>query len=871
MLTAAFMAYLPISAAHTPAWRIPTWTYISASHSTIGVNQDLLIIFWCGEVPPTAHGIYGDRWTFTVEVTKPDGTKETLGPFTSDPVGGSWALYKPDQVGTYTAVAKFAEHTITGLPMNPTRTISTINGASWVNDTYLASSSDPLQFNVQSDPIEGWPEAPVPTNDCWTRPITSMNRDWYVLAANWLGMDSGAHNVGPTNNFAYGKAPESAHILWAKPIWTGGIMDARFGPTGYQTAHYEGISLNPPIILDGKLYYNVLSNPRNGWYCLDLYTGETLYFHENTGPVMGAGLQYQTNNEGANIAYLESHGAIRGGQLAFGQICDYESMNQHGGFPYLWSTFGPNGEANTWMMFDAYSGDYICSIANVSAAGTPVYGKDGSILRYDIVGSGSDKRLTVWNTSHAIWFDEVFYGHEYALWRPTLNRTFDGRNGFSLNVSIPNVIGTIRAVREDKFVIGGVDGVNNNTVVKQGHLWALSLESGKEGTLLWNISFTPPKTIPETVMAGANPAWRGQARITHVDPEDGVFLFWEPMTRTWYCYSLETGQKIWQSEPEHPLNFYSLNTGGIATCTNIYQGKLFTTGYGGQVLAYDIKTGKVLWTYNATNIGWESPYGNYPLGIGVIADGKLYLGSGEHSPSQPLWRGSAIRCIDANTGEELWKSSHWGIYLHGDHTGSKFAIGDGYLVGLNLYDNQIYCYGKGPSATTVTASPKAISKGSFTVIEGTVTDQSPGAKGSPAIADEDQQAYMEYLYQQQPKPENAKGIQVKLTAIDSDGQVIDIGTVTSDMSGMFKKMWTPPAEGEYTIIATFEGSKSYGSSYAETALGVGPARPSQSIQPSQQSTSDSSMALQTEVLLIGIGIIAVVIVVIAVFVLGKRK
>ena len=33
-------------------------------------------------------------------------------------------------------------------------------------------------------------------------------------------------------------------------------------------------------------------------------------------------------------------------------------------------------------------------------------------------------------------------------------------------------------------------------------------------------------------------------------------------------------------------------------------------------------------------------------------------------------------------------------------------IADGFIVGLNFYDNQIYCYGKGPSATTVTASPK---------------------------------------------------------------------------------------------------------------------------------------------------------------------
>jgi hypothetical protein len=38
--------------------------------------------------------------------------------------------------------------------------------------------------------------------------------------------------------------------------------------------------------------------------------------------------------------------------------------------------------------------------------------------------------------------------------------------------------------------------------------------------------------------------------------------------------------------------------------------------------------------------------------------------------------------------------------------------------------------------------------------------------------------------------------------------------------GMFKMTWTPEIPGEYTIIATFAGSKSCFSSYAETALSV---------------------------------------------------
>ena len=36
------------------------------------------------------------------------------------------------------------------------------------------------------------------------------------------------------------------------------------------------------------------------------------------------------------------------------------------------------------------------------------------------------------------------------------------------------------------------------------------------------------------------------------------------------------------------------------------------SGYGGVLIAYDIKTGKVLWNYTAAQEGFESPYGNYP-------------------------------------------------------------------------------------------------------------------------------------------------------------------------------------------------------------------------------------------------------------------
>jgi hypothetical protein len=74
-VTSIFVA-LPIVNAHTPAWAIPTWCYADVTNPIIGVGQQVNIIFWSSSIPPTAQDAYGDRWTFTVEVTQPDGTKE---------------------------------------------------------------------------------------------------------------------------------------------------------------------------------------------------------------------------------------------------------------------------------------------------------------------------------------------------------------------------------------------------------------------------------------------------------------------------------------------------------------------------------------------------------------------------------------------------------------------------------------------------------------------------------------------------------------------------------------------------------------------------------------------------------------------------
>ncbi|MCW4044193.1 MAG: PQQ-binding-like beta-propeller repeat protein [Candidatus Bathyarchaeota archaeon] len=858
-LTIAASLALPIANAHTPAWQIPTHCYAVCTVNPVGVNQETGITFWLNAVPPTAFGAYGDRWKFTIEITKPDGTKETLGPLTSDPVGGGFTKYTPTQVGTYTIVAKFPDTKITGQPVPPGG-IYFFGGDAYINDTYLASQSNPITLVAQEEQVQPWPDAPLPTQ-FWTRPINSLNRNWACLAANWLAGAAQNYPLGAaggcTTSYSYGPGPESSHVMWSQPMWAGGIMDARFGDIGYYNYHYEGLGFQPPIILNGKLYYNVMSLPRIGWYCLDLYTGEVEYFQNTTGPVTGVG------------GGFDASGAIQGGKLAFGQIYDYESPNQHGGIPYLWSTTDDNGGLTTWRMYDAFTGKYICSIKNVPTSagffgattwGTQVYGKDGSITHYNTVGSGANMRLQIWNTSRAIWYEPVYTSNNYWMWRPTYNMTFDGNNGYSLNVSIPAVQGTIRAIREGEIIIGGVGGKNNGTYVQQGHLWALSLKPGQEGTLLWNITFTPPQQATDAELLAGGLFGTGTMQGPTVSVENGVFLFNEVLGLRWWGYSLSTGQQLWGPTPSEPsLNFYGMQY-------NIYDGKLLTCGYGGVLIAYDIKTGKQLWNYTAANVGFESPYGNYPMGIGAIADGKIYIGAGEHSITQPPWRGPTLRCINASNGAELWKFPLLGVSMSSGNAGDNFAIADGYLVALNGYDNQIYCFGKGPSATTVTASPKVSVHGNSVVIEGTVTDQTPSteAKGTPAISDEYMDDWMAYLYMQQGIPANAKGVDVSLDALDPNGNFVHIGTATSDMSGNYGLAFVPEVPGFYTIMATFAGSKSYYPSYAETFINVDEAPPA-TAPPVYPQPYDYTWHF------IGTAIAIIIAVAVAVIVLIKKK
>jgi hypothetical protein len=153
---------------------------------------------------------------------------------------------------------------------------------------------------------------------------------------------------------------------------------------------------------------------------------------------------------------------------------------------------------------------------------------------------------------------------------------------------------------------------------------------------------------------------------------------------------------------------------------------------------------------------------------------------------------------------------------------------NGVLVGYDGYDNQMYAFGTGLSATTVSAPQTEIELGTTALIQGTVTDQSPGqtclgipAAGTPAIADAYMSNWMAYLYKSQPEPMNATGVPVTLSYTDSNNNTFVMGQTTSDINGQYTYAFTPTIAGTYTINSVFGGSASYYTSSAQTHLYVG--------------------------------------------------
>ena len=738
--------------------------------------------------------------SFKVTISDPDNVVSYLGPGPNSSYLGTTIWYfTPTKVGEYTMQMEFPGQTFPA------------------GQHYLPVTTQKVKLTVIDQPLANWPETPLPTG-YWTRPIQADNWEWWSISGNWLkaGRDASNNRYNPQSTLA------PPHIMWTRELQFGGIAGGAdleggygFGANSYQTGQaYEGKWSNP-MILFGRLYYTVPIADRqdaNGTICVDLRTGEKLW---------------QTP-----VLFSEA------------QIFHYESINQGGLHAFLWVTAGAGGAgqglqgAATWQMYDAYTGEWILNFTGVTA-GSPQFttriDNYGSLCAYFV--SGSTGQVVMWNSTKAL--DEngqITYQNTRARaelgiyggqFRP-VHGNYNWSRGIEFNVTNTPPLLTAQPYVSEK---DGVWVARGGSVARVNQWMGFSLTTGK---MLWNISANPPYDYSASAIGIGS----------------GLLMDCDVGLPGWIAYDLKTGNVAWKTgQIDYPWGSYGGKAYGVMD-------KIFITSYGGTMFVYD-KNGTQLWKFNPGPTDPKDLMAT-PSWLGSIAgfaDGKVLYRTMMTWDHGVLEHGHKMYCLDAQTGELLWSID--GRY-------SPAAIADGYLVAHNLYDNRIYCFGLGPSATEVSAPENYQPLGIPILIKGSVTDQTLSGitKDTPAVSDASMGNWMEYLYMGKQCPTNATGVTVKLEAIDPNGNYINIGTTTSDVSGTFSYEFNPDKTGKYTIIATFEGTGSYASSYAETYVGIY----EQAVTPTATPITMPPFEMYT----VGIGIAIIIAIALAVLLLRRR-
>ncbi|MDR1992736.1 MAG: PQQ-binding-like beta-propeller repeat protein [Nitrososphaerota archaeon] len=761
----------------------PTYIIASAGPNPVGVGQPVYInAFMTKPNQGAAMGTAGTRYeALSIVITDPNGKNETFGPKQADSTGGIFMTYYPTITGNFTVQAFYPGQNITNA------------------DKYLGSISASVPFTVQEDPIPTSMTNPLPT-EYWSRPIYSTNFDWGTqLGSNWWGLGGPSFSItggydAQGNVQPYGQAPKSAHMLWTKPTGFGGQPGGEIAADQESQFTSSSIMINHfnPIIVYGILIHQewpTANNPSgldkpSMWKAIDLKTGTTIWEKQR-------GI---TNNE----------------DIIWGQIQKFHTIQEYGSFATFWSS----GANSMLYVYDAATGDHLANVTNAPAA--PMlstrtgivdswnYNTLGSILRYYIDGGN----LTCWNSSKL--FSNRVSGQ--VPWSRGIEWTFNISKTYPTGTpaSVSAITVTNSTTGEGVILLRSAPAPIAYTSAGYQVTAGIDLATGR---LLWG---PLNQTIPE------------HQDITLVAARDGVYVLHNKDTNEAYGYSLQTGRLLW-GPVKLEGNAYSYLSRGA----EIAYGQVYIWDFGGYVHALDLQTGKINWVFTRGSAGYDNPYGIWPLwhfGSHSIGDGMLFLAESRmyDPPMGPGYHRLAINCT---TGDLVWKIESFAGRAPG-------AIADGMLVQWNSYDKQLNVFGQGQTSTSVSVANKFSVNGEQILVEGTVIDQSPGTKdanrvarfpnGVPAVSEDSQEAWMEYVYMQQTEPKNATGVSVELSVIDPNGNNYVVGTTTSDSNGAYRMTFTPPVPGQYTLIATFLGSTSYYGSSAVTAFVVNEETPTPS-------------------------------------------
>ncbi len=829
--------------------------FLSVTPSPLGIGQQLLVNMWI--IPPTARNRQFNK-AYELTITKPDGSQAVIGPmdsFAGDAT--AWTNYVPDQIGTFKFKFDFlgqyfpAGYYYNGINYPNIAAMPAADLAKMAQTTYGSmsapqnlgsayykpTSSQEVDVVVQQNPIASWTPTPLPT-DYWTRPAYSENREWWPILGN--SPPTGIIGGGPNwpantniymNNYGfvpYVQAPNTAHVVWKRQGAFGGLVGGSKGQITYDLFAGTGEIGFPAIIYNGRCYQTVTKvnqtapTSQDYWQCYDLRTGQVYWERPiYPGETMPTFIEYASESE-----------EVPGAEARVGTTI------------YLDALTGSSGtNSGRILKYNPWNGALLVNITGLppGVSGTTLYGYP-YVLSVQTIGSGASAtyRLINWTIENSAGPGTAYTA--YGLTPVTDNFT---------SRIVSNTTWPFSSLGTADFQAGLT--VNTGAIIAAG-------TGVQAGTFIMGASLTTGQLLYNITLNADN----GYNQFTGINPraDHGKFAT-RNRDGSYYWFDMATGKFLWKS----PLSSYPWGVWEAYNVESAY-GYIYMTDYAG-VSAIDWNTGNIVWQFIApTPFPFETPYdvngtGTYSFhSAGLVADGKLYVVNTEHSPSQPLTRGWRLFCLNATTGNDIWNISN-GQGAPGSRI-FQGAIADGYLAMTNEYNGYMYVYGKGISDTTVSAPQTAITQGTSIVIEGTVLDQSPAQTGKPCVSADSMSTEMEYLHMQYPidgihHNVTMTGVPVTLTALDSNGNSINIGTAITDAYyGTFSKTWTPQTAGDYKIIASFAGDDSYGSSGAATALTVAQA-PSASTTSttSLQSAPDNTMVIIASALAV---IIAVAIV-----------
>jgi len=785
----AMWTVLPVQAAEGPGTSGPppagvtydtviVVPHLSFRPTTVGQGQTFLVNMW---TTPATHAARNHP-NYTVVITKPDNSKEvvTMPSFKADAT--AWFEYVADQVGEWKLQFIFPGTFFPG----GTLTGGFMGGSAAVNPTYYKAVSTGEQIlTVQNDIVYSWPEDYMPT-DYWTRPVHVENRHWWTIAGNYPGTGYNGHlddalwdelypgcnpswfnGMIPDRLIPWVEAPDSPHILWKRQDAIAGLIGGQAGK--YGTSGEPGA---PGVIYAGRVYDSYTkaglgSSTTNSmmFRCYDLRTGE-VYWEYPCATVSGGFFFGGSSGLIPNlIEYNPPTQSEVGGAEAAG-TWSVNLMRIQGSQLYKW---------NPW------TGAMTLNVSISPATSAVFYrqpSKRGELpLALSVVGG----RLINWTTSGTGTFaSRIQSNTSYTGSLPTLA---DFESGYG---------GSVGSITLDSVYVG--------ETITGRNLWT--------GVTLWTANLSEPMYS------------------MYCDVVDHGKIATLTAFGHYVCYDLATGKKLWTSETmDYPWS--SAGFGGYSAFSAY--GLIIREAYDG---VYGIKwtNGKIEWKYTAySGSAYETPYIDaegkgvmpfYSFGVGgIIADGKFFTWNYEHTESWPVTRGWSLHAIDVFTGE--------GWSLTGCST--PRAIADGYLIATGWADGYTYVIGKGKSETTVTAPGTEIPLGQSVMITGSVMDLSPAQPNTPCVSQDSMKTQMDYLHMQLPlggiwNNVTITGVPVYVYAVDPNNNYKDIGIATTNgYYGTFSIPFTPEVEGTYTIMASFGGDVSYGSSGSSTAILVGSA------------------------------------------------